>query len=69
MSTYNDADRIPANVIDHFYRSFLAFPGHAIGIRASAPEVLAHARVIAFSGSGDRPGFFPARWTTAAARS
>ncbi|WP_392872723.1 hypothetical protein [Streptomyces sp. LN499] len=66
-----DADRIPANVIDHFYRSFLAFPCQAIVVENEPPppDVLEHARVITFSGSVGRPGFFPARPTTAAARS
>ncbi|MCX4406779.1 MULTISPECIES: hypothetical protein [unclassified Streptomyces] len=56
-----DADRIPPNVIDHFYRSFLAFPGQAIVVENAPPppDVLEHARIITFSGSGDRPGFFP----------
>ncbi|MFC9674435.1 hypothetical protein [Streptomyces sp. NPDC056949] len=62
-----DADRIPPNVIDHFYRSFLAFPGQAIVVENAPPppDVLEHARIITFSGSGDRPGFFPARPSTA----
>ncbi|MEV5129077.1 hypothetical protein ACN6K8_001663 [[Kitasatospora] papulosa] len=58
-----DADRIPPNVIDHFYRSFLAFPGQAIVVENATPppDVLEHARIVTFSGSGARPGFFPAR--------
>lgn len=62
-----DADRIPPNVIDHFYRSFLAFPGQAIVVENAPPppDVLEHARIVTFSGSGDRPGFFPARPSTA----
>ncbi|WP_449342206.1 hypothetical protein [Streptomyces aurantiogriseus] len=62
-----DADRIPPNVIDHFYRSFLAFPGQAIIVENATPppDVIEGARVITFSGSGDRPGFFPARPSSA----
>ncbi|WP_058041887.1 ATP-binding protein [Streptomyces roseifaciens] len=65
-----DADRIPPNVIDHFYRSILAFPGQAIVVENAPPppDVLEHARIITFSGSGDRPGFFPARPTSVLAR-
>ncbi|WP_207226631.1 hypothetical protein [Streptomyces albidoflavus] len=62
-----DADRIPPNVIDHFYRSFLAFPGQAIVVENATPppDVLEHARIVTFSGSGARPGFFPVRPSTA----
>lgn len=62
-----DADRIPPNVIDHFYRSFLAFPGQAIVVENATPlpDVLEQARIVTFSGSGARPGFFPARPSTA----
>ncbi|WP_405784140.1 hypothetical protein OG512_37195 [Streptomyces sp. NBC_01378] len=61
-----DADRIPPNVIDHFYRSFLDFPGQAIVVENAAPppDVIERARVITFSGTGDRPGFFPAHPTS-----
>ena len=56
-----DADSIPPSVIDHFYRSFLAFPGQAIVVENAAPpiDVTKSAHVITFSGSGRRPGFFP----------
>ncbi|MEU1259340.1 hypothetical protein ABZ445_39270 [Streptomyces chartreusis] len=61
-----DADRIPPNVIDHFYRSFQAFPGQAIVVENATPppDILEHARIVTFSGSGARPGFFPARPST-----
>jgi hypothetical protein len=32
-----DADRIPPNVIDHFYRSFLTFPGQVIVVENEPP--------------------------------
>ncbi|MER7804582.1 hypothetical protein ABTX71_30050 [Streptomyces parvulus] len=62
-----DADLIPPNVIDHFYRSFLAFPGQAIVVESATPppDVLEQARIVIFSGSGARPGFFPTRPSTA----
>ncbi|MFD8649093.1 hypothetical protein [Streptomyces mirabilis] len=48
-------------MIDHFYRSYLDFPGQAIVVENAAPppDVVEHARVITFSGTGERPGFFP----------
>ncbi|MGH1555851.1 hypothetical protein ACRAWF_40530 [Streptomyces sp. L7] len=54
-------------MIEHFYRSFLAFPGQAIVVENATPppDVVGQARIVTFSGSGARPGFFPAHPSTA----
>ncbi|MFF7250524.1 hypothetical protein ACFZBU_42420 [Embleya sp. NPDC008237] len=53
---------LTSNVVDHFYRDMLDFPGQAVVIENGDPpaDVLAQARVYQFAGAGSgRSGFFP----------
>ncbi|MFE6097916.1 hypothetical protein [Streptomyces nigra] len=57
---------ITSNVVDHFYRDMLSFPGQAVIIENGDPptDVLSFASAYRFTGpGGDRPGFFPAAAT------
>ncbi|GAA1375653.1 hypothetical protein [Streptomyces beijiangensis] len=54
---------LTSNVVDHFYRDMLSFPGQAVIIENGDPptDVLSQAHTYRFAGSGaDRAGFFPA---------
>ncbi|MGW5442757.1 hypothetical protein [Streptomyces asiaticus] len=70
--TYRDphgdpqGDDVPmtSNVVDHFYRNMLTFPGQVIIFENGDPprDVIAQARTHRFAlEEGDRAGFFPAR--------
>lgn len=53
---------LTSNVVDHFYRDMLDFPGQAIIIENGDPpvDVISQARIYRFAGAGSgRPGFFP----------
>ncbi|MEV4249518.1 hypothetical protein AB0J63_39655 [Streptosporangium canum] len=55
---------LTSNVVDHFYRDMLNFPGQAVIIENGDPpaDVISQARIYRFAGTGSsRPGFFPTR--------